>query len=145
MHHSPYNFSLMPMTGGMNNRKKFDRPDWLFCAIEKFYENMKKNEFCSYQESDINKRVYELQTFGYKFITQRKKSINHIVLYEFLLYLKSFEAYVENFYNFDLSIEKDKTLLAKITGFASNQIMSATELEKYMDLAIEYWDFQKTN
>lgn len=66
MHHSPYNFSLMPVTGGMNKQKQNlsgDRPDVLLYAISEFYKNYKK-ALETNNMSDIQEKIEELELYN---------------------------------------------------------------------------------
>ena len=149
MHHSPYNFSLMPKTGGMNNRKKQDRPDWLLYAICNFYSNIwkfkvpviEKNEIVTAIDS-MKEDILKLQN-QYVFITNNANSINDLHLFSFLLQIGTFEKYVEKFYNLNVEEKEDKELLNRLIFAQPKIIKNEDDLEKYMDLAIAYWKFQQ--
>lgn len=124
MHHSPYNFSLMSVTGGMNNRKglsKKDRPDWLLYDLNRIY---------SKQNDTILK---EMKMFMYQ--TQN-------IALNFLFSFNSFKEYVKVFYHLN-DFGVDKLLVDAMLKFGKIGINSSDDLDHYMDLAIAYWTIQR--
>lgn len=161
MQHSPYNFALIPKTGGMNNRKRQDRPDWLLTGIDNLYSadskdiNLKnldgmvgdsESERVLKEMIETKDKIYELQG-KYKVITYRKNSWNDVILYNFLIKLGSVKEYAKLFYHLDdndkCDVDDKKTMLESMIEFGNEAINSYKKLEKYMNLAICYWNIQR--
>lgn len=151
MHHSPYNFSLMPVTGGMNNQKRslsgYDRPDVLLYAISKFYENGKIH-LEELREPDIQEKMQEirsklLELQGELQIIQHR-GITDLCAYHFLATIGSFENYVRIFYHLDYDNPIDKSLIEEMLAMGQQPIDNPKALEAYMNLAIAYWKIQRS-
>lgn len=112
MHHSPFNFALMPKNGGtvhsFNNKKSniFDRNDRL-------------DSFLCYLEKDFNNN-------------ERPKPLK-----EFLKAIGSFENYRGLFYP---EIHENEELKKKITETGDKKIEDCNSLLAYIDTAINFWD-----
>lgn len=152
MHHSPYNFSLMPVQGNMNSSKaNLDRTDRLLFAIQKFYENKKNYSNDLVEEyknntknvKDIKEEISNLQEKGYKIMRSRWNSENEIWLYDFLCKIGNVENYAKIFYHLDSDNPIDKMLLETMLESGKHLVESAEDVENYMDLAIEYWNSQR--
>lgn len=159
MHHSPYNFSFMPVTGGINNQKKklsgCDRPDVLLYAITKFYEKyqqeLEKN-MLDIQKND--KRLQdnkaglrdELQRLQgeLQIIQKRERGITDLCAYHFLATIGSFKNYVRIFYHLDHNNPIDKSLVEAMLAMGKQPIDEPDALEAYMNLAIAYWKIQRS-
>lgn len=162
MHHSPYNFSLMPVTGGMNNQKQslsgYDRPDVLLYAISKFYE--KDMTELTEKTTEIYDRLIELQ--GELQIIQHR-GITDLCAYHFLATIGSFENYMRIFYHLDLQREQynideklkkidpkennlnlDERLYIAMLTMGQQPIDNPEDLKAYMNLAIAYWKIQRS-
>ena len=126
MHHSPFNFSLMPITGGLNNikgRKALDRIDVFLNTLKNIYEKIEKNE--KIEEVNVTK------TTG--------KALIH-----FLWYIGSFKNYCKIFYQLDYEEGNKENLVQKLLDNAekNKSIENSDQLVKYMELAVEYWEKQ---
>lgn len=143
MHHSPYNFSLMPVTGGMNNQKRslsgYDRPDVLLYAISKFYE--KDMTELTEKTTENYDRLIELQ--GELQIIQHR-GITDLCAYHFLATIGSFENYVRIFYHLDYDNPIDQSLIEAMLTMGQQPIDNPKALEAYMNLAIAYWKIQRS-
>lgn len=137
MHHSPYNFSLIPRTGEMNNRKKCDRPDWLLAGIEHLYTESDKCE----KEIKTWKEIRKLQK-DYQVITHRSRSRNDEVLFTFLKLIGGVEKYANIFLNLGDKNDDDQKMLKDMIEFGKDEL-SEDSFEQYMDLAIRYWQIQR--
>lgn len=165
MHHSPYNFSLMPVTGGMNNQKRslsgYDRPDVLLYAISKFYENGKIN-LEELREPDIQekikdeKKMHEIRDKLWELQDELRiiqhREITDLYAYHFLATIGSFENYVRIFYHLDDNNPIDRSLVKEMLALGKESFddkknkkkMSVDALNAYMDLAITYWKAQRS-
>lgn len=170
MHHSPYNFVLMPTEGGMNGQKGFteyDRADWFLCSLSKFYANLDdkiKKDIRDVEDGtkawDIsNKDGIEDQIFAMqkdeknednkRQFMQKRGKYTCINLYHFLAQIETAKAYAKLFYHltdndkYDENGKDDKTLFEKMIELGENKITNSTDLETYMDLAIRYWKVQQ--
>lgn len=159
MHHSPYNFSLMPVTGGMNQckgEKSLDRPDCLLYALEqlyKNYENLKRKSELEHKniqaalESEkkrqrITDKINDLQKEN-RVIIIRSNSGNHLVAFDFLRNIASVENYAKIFYHLDYTNPREGVLLNAMLGLGRKDIEDSVALEHYINLAICYWNFQR--
>lgn len=147
MHHSPYNFSLIPGTGGMNNQKKCDRPDCLLYALDHLYKNLDEkkgkategleNEYERCMERDgikgeceqLKDEIYRLQNKAgaegkAQVIQYRKKGMNDIIAFDFLRKTGSVENYAKLFYHLDVSHEDEKQLLHDMIELGEKEIPS---------------------
>lgn len=127
MHHSPFNFSLMPTTGGLNNikgRNALDRIDVFLNTLKNIYEKIKKNE--------------EIEEINVTKTTGR-------ALIHFLKCIGSFENYCKIFYQLDYEEGNKENLVQKLLDNAEEykSIENSDQLVKYMELAVEYWEKQK--
>lgn len=167
MHHSPYNFSLMSVTGGMNNVKGSqykDRIDVLLYAIKENYKANKDNlediRSCK-NEEEIREKIKVPE--GYQIFQQRKKSKNDLRANHFLATIGSFENYMRIFYHLDLQREQynvdeklkkidpkennlnlDERLYIAMLTMGQQPIDNPGDLEAYMNLAIAYWKIQRS-
>ena len=126
MHHSPFNFSLMPTTGGLNNIKgknALDRIDVFLNTLKNIYEKIKKNE--------------EIEEINVTKTTGR-------ALIHFLKCIGSFENYCKIFYQLDYEENEDNLVNKLIKNAEKNEsIENSDQLVEYMKLAVEYWEKQK--
>ena len=126
MHHSPFNFSLMPTTGGLNNikgRNALDRIDVFLNTLKNIYEKIKKNE--------------EIEEINVTKTTGR-------ALIHFLKCIGSFENYCKIFYQLDYEENEDNLVNKLIKNAEKNEsIENSDQLVEYMKLAVEYWEKQK--
>ena len=126
MHHSPFNFSLMPTTGGLNNIKgknALDRIDVFLNTLKNIYEKIKKNE--------------EIEEINVTKTTGR-------ALIHFLKCIGSFENYCKIFYQLDYEENEDNIVKKLIKNAEKNEsIENSDQLVEYMKLAVEYWEKQK--
>ncbi len=114
MHHSPYNFSLMPTTGGLNLFKKSkcaERADKFSYKISDYYETKSEEHII----------------FSY---VAGKKELNKACLKIFL----DKETYLKKIFIFD-----DKSYMNRLINNAQNDIDEGERVNEYMDIAIEYW------
>lgn len=126
MHYSPFNFSLMPTTGGLNNikgRKALDRIDVFLNTLKNIYEKIEKKE--------------EIEEINVTKTTGR-------ALIHFLKCIGSFENYCKIFYQLDYKETKEKDLVERLLANGKNEdIENPYQLVEYMKLAVEYWEKQK--
>ena len=126
MHHSPFNFSLMPTTGGLNNIKgknALDRIDVFLNTLKNIYEKIKKNE--------------EIEEINVTKTTGR-------ALIHFLKCIGSFENYCKIFYQLDYEENEDNLVNKLIKNAEKNEsIENSDQLVEYMKLAVEYWEKKK--
>lgn len=147
MHHSPYNFSLIPRTGGMGNRKQNggDRPDWLLFSLREFYKNRDRHPILECCPECERMWIRKIQNEGERIITQDDKNAyeknTEICLADFLLKINSVEEYCRIFYHF----EKKDVLYYLMMGLGGEQIKDIDGLNMYMDLAIKYWIHQRSH
>lgn len=149
MLHSPYNFALMPVTGGMNLSKGnyLDRPDRLLCGIEKFYAKNPKEELVEEYKKDIKHvkaEINSLQEDNFRFIQCREDSENDIWLFDFLCKINNVKKYAKIFYNLDDAEDSlDKILLERMLETGKHDIVDSKDVENYMHIAILYWNIQR--
>lgn len=126
MHHSPFNFSLMPTTGGLNDikgRKALDRIDVFLNTLKNIYEKIKKKE--------------EIKEINVTKTTGR-------ALIHFLECIGSFQNYCKIFYQLDYEENEDNLVNKLIKNAEKNEsIENSDQLVEYMKLAVEYWKKQK--
>ena len=71
----------------------------------------------------------------------------YIILYNFLIKLGSVKEYAKLFYHLDdndkCDVDDKKTMLESMIEFGNEAINSYKKLEKYMNLAICYWNIQR--
>ena len=161
MHYSPFNFSLMPTTGGLNNIKGngLDRIDIFLNKLKNIYDDLKELDESGIKKSDIEEfeNYIHIQKQGkigeIDVSTKLRKALIH-----FLWCIGSFENYCKIFYQLDYKETKEKDLVERLLGNAekyksienSDQIAekyksieNSDQLVKYMELAVEYWEKQK--
>ena len=147
MHHSPFNFSLMPTTGGLNNIKGngLDRIDVFLNKLKNIYDDLKELDESGIKKSDIEEfeNYIHIQKQGkigkIDVSTKTKKALIH-----FLWCIGSFENYCKIFYQLDYE-ENEDNLVQKLLDNAEKyeSIENSDQLVKYMELAVEYWEKQK--
>ena len=166
MHYSPFNFSLMPTTGGgsaLNNikgRGKEDRIDVFLNKLKNIYDDLKELDESGIKKYDIEKcDIKKFDTY-----IQYMGEIGEIKvkgdlqkgLIHFLWCIGSFENYCKIFYQLDYKETKEKDLVERLLGNAekyksienSDQLVkyksieNSDQLVKYMELAVEYWEKQ---
>ena len=155
MHHSPYNFALMPSTGGMNNCKNqcgkgmmaLDRTDWLFYALNELYEKLKIDNSLSELKNinEINeakKKLLDLQGKE-QIIICDKRNINDLILYDFINEIDNFDNYVNIFYHLDTSERLDRNLINDMIKLGTYEIEDIDSIDNYMNVAIAYWLIQR--
>lgn len=167
MHYSPFNFSLMPTTGGdwaLNNikgRGKEDRIDIFLNKLKNIYDDLKELDESGIKKSDIEKcDVKKFDTYiqymgkigAIKVEGDLQKGLIH-----FLWCIGSFENYCKIFYQLDYKETKEKDLVERLLDNAEKyksiensdqlaekykSIENSDQLVKYMELAVEYWEKQ---
>ncbi len=167
MHYSPFNFSLMPTTGGgsaLNNikgRGKEDRIDVFLNKLKNIYDDLKELDESGIKKYDIEKcDIKKFDTY-----IQYMGEIGEIKvkgdlqkgLIHFLWCIGSFENYCKIFYQLDYKETKEKDLVERLLGNAEKyksiensdqlaekykSIENSDQLVKYMELAVEYWEKQ---
>jgi len=155
MHHTLMNFSLIPVTGGLNNLKgklkikdnrvmvhgagkppkndQLDRLDTFIYFID--YSFKKIEEFNESQYVNL-KTIGEF--FSNSIFTTSMKSENFSVLYDLLEKYEDVHEYCRNFYKID-----NKEFVGKLIDNGKYQIKTAEDVEKYMNLAYEFWEIKK--
>ncbi|HAT4254947.1 hypothetical protein ACSXCH_10180 [Clostridium perfringens] len=123
MHYNKLNFSIMPVTGGMNNFKgivkvegdSYDRLDTFIYYLNEFYINGDKRV--------LNKSRYN------------EKSLNQ--------YLNTFD----NIYDYCNKVYfiNNREFVNKLISNGCKTIKNSEELMLYMNLAQEYWEIKKSN
>ncbi len=164
MHHSPYNFALIPVSGGMNNKKGShnDRPDWLLYSLSKFCETLEEkrgeivyNKDCIIADidkdgirakdisnkDDVKDQIYNMQQSGYEIM--QKNHYTPINLYHFLAQIKTAEAYADLFYHLTQDNKDEKKLVCDMIALGKKPIDGRDKLIAYMDLAVRYWEIQR--
>ncbi len=132
MHHSIFNFSLMPTTGGLNclkGRDKFDRLDVLIKNIDNFYKY-------DIQKKDLSKCIV---LSGVNI--NQKDSME--ALKHFLIKIGSTSNYCKTFYHIDTNNTNEKTLYDKLLSKSNLNINNYATLIDYIEFAIEFWEHQK--
>ena len=160
MHHNISNFALMPVAGGLNNLKgnlkikngkvmvhdlgkrpasALDRLDtFLYFLNESF---IRLDTFQN-QSSGINlKEVGEF--FSESVFTTSMKGENFSILYDVLTSFNDIYDYCDIFYGLRRSDENHKKLVDKLIKNGNQPITSFTDVEKYMELANEFWSTRK--
>ena len=160
MHHSPFNFSLMPTTGGLNNIKGngLDRIDVFLNKLKNIYDDLKELDESGIKKSDIEEfeNYIHIQKQGkigeIDVSTKLRKALIH-----FLWCIGSFENYCKIFYQLDYKETKEKDLVERLLDNAEKyksiensdqpaekykSIENSDQLVKYMELAVEYWEKQ---
>ena len=147
MHHSPFNFSLMPTTGGLNNIKGngLDRIDVFLNTLKNIYDDLKELDESGIKKSDIK----ELENYIH---IQKQGKIGEIdvstkprkALIHFLWCVGSFKNYCKIFYQLDYEENEDNLVNKLIKNAEKNEsIENSDQLVEYMKLAVEYWKKQK--
>lgn len=125
LHHAFLNFSLMPVTGGLNNikggRKIDDRLDIFLYKLKNAYNVYNKGN-----KSDIDLPGIILKTGD--------------ALKDFLKKIGSFERYCEVFYHLDE--KEDKELFQALFSNSAKEIKNTEDLIQYIGLAVQYWEHQ---
>lgn len=155
MHYSPFNFSLMPATGGnwalnsiKGRKKNGDRIDVFLNILKNIYGGLKKLDESGIKKYDIEKcDVKKFDTY-----IQYMGEIGEIKvkgdlqkgLIHFLWYIGSFKNYCKIFYQLDYEEGNKKNLVQKLLDNAEKykNIENPDQLVKYMELAVEYWEKQ---
>ena len=135
MHHSPYNFALMPITGGMNNAK--DKSGQAYDRIDCFLYGMNEMYKIAFE---TRKTLEKSQKDKYAIIWNTKQKS---FLSKFLQTIGSVEKYAKIFYHLDGSRPLDKILLYAMIGFGSHEIETPEDVDYYMNMAILYWSIQR--
>lgn len=132
MHHSVFNFTLMPRTGGLNDVKGvkicdtqgFDRLDAFLFRLNDFYNSRNLEHNILSVASDENKKA----------------------LYSFLASeVGNFENYCNLFYHISSKETKDsegKNLYDKLLENGKKEINNSDSLLQYIELAVEFWEHQ---
>lgn len=127
MHHSPFNFALIPKNGGMNNIKGdgayygMDRFD-LFISTLNLYYKIKNDNPCAI-----------------KLIAEFEGSYNSLV--PFLKSIDTFKNYCKLFYPELLSVfAEEKNLLNRLKELGKKSINSTERIVQYIELAIDFWE-----
>lgn len=132
LHHAVFNFSLMPVNGGLNKTKgrtKKDGLDDLGCKLKEVYKELKKDR--SEKEYDSLVEILGMQ---------RKYKETNEALIDFLKKVGSFENYCNIFYNIDS--ERDKKLFQTLFSNSAKEIKNTEDLIQYIGLAVKYWEHQ---
>lgn len=135
MHHNELNFTLMPTTGGMNN----------FKGTVYFDENMIKYD--ANRKSEWSESAYDrLDTFVVclnNLFTQTNEivlscstSSNKNCLRKYLDTFSDIYDYCEKIYFID---NDNKDFVNKLIENGGKPINTTDDLDRYMDLALEYW------
>lgn len=126
MHHSFYNFSLMPRNGGLQAVKgcseKYDRPDVFLYKLRDYYQSVEPKD----------KHV----------ILKYSRGKNKDALVDFLDKIGSFKNYCKMFYHLDSKKEKDNNLLKDLLKKGDKPISKYEDLITYIELAVSYWEHQ---
>lgn len=148
MHHSPFNFSLMPTNGGLNDIKGIglDRIDIFLNKLKNIYDDLKKLDESGIKKSDIK----EFENYIHIHI-QKKGKIGEIdvstrggkALIHFLWCIGSFKNYCKIFYQLDYEENENNNLVQRLLDNADKSIENPDQLVEYMKLAVEYWKKQK--
>ena len=121
MHHSLCNFSLMPMTGGMNNVKGMlqqDRIDRFIYVLYDYFKN--KNNITNYKH--------------HIFSQCRSNKIIQESLSEYLSLFDDIYDYCRKIYKID-----DAQFVERFIESGSKEISTANQVREYMNLAEQYW------
>ena len=151
MHYSPFNFSLMPVTGGnwaLNIIKGIgneDRIDVFLKKLKNIYEALEKLDKSDIKKYDIEKFDTYIQNMG-KIGAITVEGDLQKGLIHFLWCIGSFENYCKIFYQLDYEENEDNLVNKLIKNAEKNEsIKNPDQLVKYMELAVEYWKKQKKN
>lgn len=140
------NCALMPVTGSLNNVKGsiyFSEDEWRIAANKKTYSYSVYDRFDSfiallsefYEKKNVRFTLREALTFiGKSVFKHALTSENYMPLYYFLASFDSIEQYCYVFYG----IEEE--FVRKLINNGKNPIDSDESLNRYMDLAEEYWE-----
>ncbi|WP_341323589.1 hypothetical protein NSQ62_08975 [Solibacillus sp. FSL H8-0523] len=155
MHHSLYNFDLMPVTGGLNNMKgklkyggknkivkvhmsrnapkngHLDRLDTYIYFLDFSMSRMKELKDC--RDLKMIGEFYNNSIFTFSMNTE-----NFSLLYEIIGNYSSIYSYCETFYNL-----KDKKFIDKLITNGGKPIETVEDVKNYMDLANEFWRIKK--
>lgn len=121
MHHSLCNFSLIPMTGGMNNVKGMlqqDRIDRFIYVLDDYFKN--KNNITNYKH--------------HIFSQCRSNKIIQEALSEYLSLFDDIYDYCRKIYKID-----DAKFVERFIESGSKEISTANQVREYMNLAEQYW------
>lgn len=127
-HHQLYNFSLMPVSGGMNNYKGcraygLDRPDELFYKLKLFFLS----------SEDEKKLTVPAQVGG----------VNRECLSRFLTNIVDSKDGLGQFYEYiNIFYRLDETMAEEFVKLGKEELDSCDRLNEYMDLAEKYWTLQ---
>lgn len=136
LHHAAFNFSLMPMNGGLNlvkGRNVDDRPDVFLCKLSDVYDKEIKEKACeNIRGSNIVKNLG---------LNVRNKKSNDALI-DFLFKIGSFENYCKIFYHLDCSNAEEKSLVNDLITNAENDISDLKDFIRYVELAVRYWEYQ---
>ena len=132
LHHAIFNFSLMPVNGGLNKTKgrtKKDGLDDLGYKLKDVYKELKEDR--SEKEYDSLVKILGMD--------RRYKETNEALI-DFLKKVESFENYCNIFYNIDA--ERDKELFQALFSNSAKEIRNTEDLIQYIGLAVQYWEHQ---
>ena len=132
LHHAIFNFSLMPVNGGLNKTKgrtKKDGLDDLGYKLKDVYKELKEDR--SEKEYDSLVKILGMD--------RRYKKTNEALI-DFLKKVESFENYCNIFYNIDA--ERDKELFQALFSNSAKEIKNTEDLIQYIGLAVQYWEHQ---
>lgn len=153
MHHTLYNFDLIPVDGEMNNVKgklkhKNDRilvhgsgkyPVALHDRLDTFISLM---DYSIEQRDEYEGKKCNLKEIGSFFadsiFTYSLRGENFEILYDLLENYKDVYQYCEDFYNID-----NKEFINKLINNGKSEIKNGEDLKRYMDLANEFWGLKK--
>ena len=126
MHHSPYNFSLIPVTGALNKAKgvSLDRFDKFIFRLQEYYNyNFSTNTFEDNIEY-LHKSICNFSTLN-----------NFFYIHDFLKAIGSINTYCDLFYP-ELTFGLYQSLI--ISG--RKRIDSINCVIEYIELAIRFWE-----
>lgn len=153
MHHTLYNFDLIPVTGGMNNVKgKLKhkgnkilvhglgrKPETLHDRLDTFIHLM---DYSISQRKKYEREKCNLKEIGSFFadsvFTHSLTGENFEILYELLENYNDVYEYLKDFYNID-----DKKFIKKLINNGKSEIINSEDLDRYMNLADEFWELKK--
>lgn len=155
MHHTLYNFDLMPVTGGLNNIKGnlkytdknntvkvhmqgrppinglLDRLDTYIFFLDHSMKRMEELKGCG------NLKIIG-EFFNNSIFTISMNTENFSVLYEILENYSSIYSYCKTFYNLE-----DKKFIDKLIENGKKPIKTTEDVKNYMELANEFWSIKK--
>lgn len=136
MHHSVFNFTLMPTTGALNNfkgistkcdSKKYDRLDKFVFHLKDFFEKpYLKHDALSLGREENKKTLFSFL----------EKDV------------QSFENYCNLFYHINSKETKDsegKNLYDKLLENGKKEINNSDSLLQYIKLAVDFWEHQSNH